>query len=328
MDSVKVGRHKKKKKVAFIFPGQGSQYAGMGRELAEEYPEAKAVFDLADRVIDFKVSEMCWGESDQLNQTRYTQPCVLTVELAYLEVLTSKGVKPQLAAGHSLGEYGALVAAGVLEPENALKIVRIRGQLTSDAAKLVSGGMAAVLGLDIETVERVVDSLQKAEEPVAIANINAPGQIVIAGTAEALEKAMELVKEKGAKRVVPLAVSGPFHTPLMKETAGKPFAAALAEYGFRNAEIPVISNATAKDYTSGVQLGDNLIIQLYRPVRWVECVELLSRKGAGVFVEVGPGKVLNGLVKKILPDAQVISVEGPEGIDGVIDFINEYTAGS
>lgn len=321
-------KKRRKKKIAFVFPGQGSQYAGMGKQLAEDYPEAKEMFDLADKTVDFKVSELCWGGSEELGRTLYTQPCVLTVELAYLEILKNKGIEPNMASGHSLGEYGALVAGGVISPEKALQIVQIRGKLTDLASRMVEGGMAAVLGLELDDIIDVVNSIQKSGGPVAISNVNAPGQVVIAGTSEALEEAMEKAKEKGAKRVVRLAVSGPFHTPLMKETAGKPFSKALADFGFKNAEIPVVSNCSGREYTSGIELGDNLIRQLYNPVLWTSCVDTLSKLGAGIFVEVGPGKVINGLIKKILPDADVISVEGPDGVDGVIEFIEEKTGGS
>ena len=293
-------------KTAYVFPGQGSQWAGMGLDLYTNQLEAKAVFEEADSVLGFPLSRLCFeGPEDVLRQTVNAQPAIMTVSVAYLR--TSPQLKdrpePSFVAGHSLGEYTALVAAGTLTFADALRLARERGRLMQEAGNQTSGGMLAVIGLDEATVESVCQATG-----MEIANINCPGQIAISGPSQVLEQATQLAKEKGAQRVVPLPVSGAFHSRLMKPAADG-MAQAVSSLQFQDAVIPIVANTTAEPMTSGNSLKAELLNQLCHSVLWQKSVERMIKEGALEFVEVGPGQVLTGLIKRISRDAKAISTE-------------------
>lgn len=293
-------------KIAFVFPGQGSQYPGMGRELFENYPAARQIFEEADAVAP--LSQICFeGPEEELRKTVNTQPALLTTNLAAFQVLRSFGVEPDFVAGHSLGEYAALVAANVLSFQEALKLVITRSQLMEQAVPKGLGGMAAILGL---TAEEVVHLCQEASKKSLVepANFNCPGQVVIAGYLDGVNLAMELAKERGAKRTIPLNVSGPFHSSLM-EPAGHGLRKELAKIVFQKPSIPIVANVSAAVENEPDVIAANLAKQVSHPVRWEESMHLLHQKGVRVFVEVGPGKVLTGLIKKTLKNVLLLNVE-------------------
>ena len=300
-------------KVAFLFPGQGSQAAGMGKDAAERYQEARRVFEVADETLGFSLSTLCFeGPDDELKLTENTQPAILTTSIALSEVLRARGVKPDYVAGHSLGEYSALVAAGALSLENAVTVVRNRGRYMQEAVPVGVGAMAAVLGLSVEDVERVCrDAAQN--EVVEPANLNGGKQVVIAGHKGAVARACELAKERGARRALPLAVSAPFHCRLMEPAAVK-FKGDLDNTDFSELDVPLFTNVDAKPITSGAQAKDALERQVASPVRWEAIIDGMVSAGVRRFVEIGPGKVLSRLVKKITRAAETFSVSSPEGI--------------
>jgi len=304
-------------KLAFLFPGQGSQYVGMGRDLAEGFDVAGSVFAEADEVLGWQISRLCFeGPEEDLRLTANTQPAILTTSVAALRVLEQHGLKPDFVGGHSLGEYTALVAAGVLEFPDALRLTRLRGELMEKAFPAGMGGMIAILGLSLADVDEVCAkaSFHGIVEP---ANINCPGQIVLAGDANGLEQAMALAKEAGAKKVVRLAVSGPFHCRLM-QPAAEALSEAIHSISFKPPECPVVANVTASITSSVAEIRENLIKQVYNPVRWEESIKTLMANGVGTVVEVGPGSVLAGLVKKIHRDLTVWSAGDAEGLQKVI----------
>ncbi|MBO8129439.1 MAG: ACP S-malonyltransferase [Peptococcaceae bacterium] len=297
-------------RIAFVFPGQGSQYVGMGEELYHNFPKARQVFDEADRVLNFPLRELCFrGPKEELQKTVNTQPAVLTTSIACLRVLQDEGVKPHVVAGHSLGEYSALVCSGALAFGNAVKVVRERGRLMQDAVPLGTGGMLAVLGLDRKTLGEVCHKASDAGI-IEMANFNCPGQIVLAGELAALEKAVELAKKAGAKRSVMLAVSGSFHSSMMRG-AGERLAQVLENVRVKNPQIPVVANVSGEEVKTAAQVRASLVRQIYNPVLWEESVRYMMQEfGVNLFVEVGPGKVLSGLVRKIGgKDIQVTNVE-------------------
>lgn len=296
---------------AFLFPGQGSQFVGMGKSLADEFPETREVFDLADEVMGISLSEICFeGPEETLRETRYTQPGILTVSLALWKLMDRKGVKPGIAAGHSLGEYSALVAAGALGPRDAITAVKRRAELMFEAGVNWPGTMAAVLGLGDGEVAQVCREAEEAGVVVP-ANFNGPGQIVISGEVPAVEKAMELASARGAKRVVRLPVSGAFHSPLMGEAA-KGLEEALRDTPFRDAEVPVVVNVDAAPLLKADDLRDALVRQLGGAVRWEESMRRVVEEGFAKGFEIGPGRVLKGLARKIVRDLEVTNVEDPE----------------
>lgn len=300
-------------KVAFLFPGQGSQQVGMGQDVASKYEEARAVFRSADDALGFSISEMCFsGAEADLRLTENTQPAIVTVSGAIDAVLRSKAPRPDYVAGHSLGEYSALVAASALELGDAVRLVRKRGQYMQKAVPVGSGAMAAVMGLASEEVRRICREASK-DTLVEPANFNGAGQVVIAGHKEAVERAIESVKAKG-KRAIPLSVSAPFHCGLMRPAA-EALARDLAETTFRDLEIPLFTNVDAKPITDGSAAREALERQVVAPVRWEEIIESMASRGVTRFVEVGPGRVLSGLVRKILGDATVVSVNASEGVE-------------
>ncbi len=308
-------------KIAFVFPGQGSQFVGMGRELADNFSEAAEAFREADAALGFSISQLCFaGPDEDLRQTYNTQPALLATQVACLRVLTGKGVRAEMAAGHSLGEYGALVAAGALDFGEALEIVRQRGKLMQEAVP--SGGlMAAILGLEGSQVEEVC-RLARETGIVEPANFNCPGQVVIAGERAAVERAGVLAKEAGAKRVMTLAVSGPFHSSLMRD-AGAKLAGVLDQVAWREPQIPVVANYSA-DYVNHPQaLRDSLIAQVSGAVRWEESVRKMHQDGVNVFIEVGPGKVISGLIRKIVPEAATLNVEDVKSLEKTLAYLRE-----
>lgn len=302
--------------IAFIFPGQGSQSPGMGRELADRYSAAREVFEEADDALGFALSELCFnGPAEDLQLTENTQPAILTVSVAVLRAVEIEGLpRPDFVAGHSLGEYSALVAAGALKFSDAVKTVRKRGQYMQEAVPVGAGAMAAVLGADIEMVEAVCIEAREGSEVCSPANINSPGQIVIAGSAAAVERAIPILKARGAKRVVLLKVSAPFHCVLMLP-AQERLAADLGEIEFKDLSVPLVTNVDAAVIRTGAEARDALVRQVSSPVRWRETVELLSREGVDTFVEIGPGKVLGGLIRQTAPQARGMNVEDAASLE-------------
>jgi len=295
--------------LAYIFPGQGSQYAGMGRDLSENFPAARMVFEEADDALGFSISEMCFaGTAEDLQLTENTQPAILTTSVAAFRAMEAEGFPaPSFVAGHSLGEYSALVAAGALSLTDAVRTVRARGRYMQEAAPVGSGAMAAILGAELSDIMNACGEAQ-AGEVCSPANINSPGQVVIAGDAAAVERAMALLKERGAKRAIKLNVSAPFHCALMMP-AQERLAADFEKISFADLRVPLVTNVDAAAITGGAEARDALVRQVSAPVRWRESVEFLIQEGIGKFVEVGPGKVLSGLVRQIQREAQSLNVE-------------------
>lgn len=293
-------------KVAYIFPGQGSQYVGMGKDLFSEFPAAKEVFQKADATLGLPLSKICFeGPEEELKKTKNTQPAIFLLSLAVWKILNPKDAA--MVAGHSLGEYSALVAAGALAFEDALKLVRLRGELMQKAGEENPGTMAAVVGLDAKVVGEVCSTAWK-EGVVQAANFNSPGQIVISGSVSGVRKGMEIAKERGAKLVKELVVSGAFHSPLM-QSAKEGLKVALDEVEIHDAKIPVYANVTAKPVQKASEIRTLLFEQVTSPVRWHETVVNMAADGATSFIEIGPGKVLQGLVKRIAPDVSVSGVD-------------------
>ncbi|HEY1908096.1 MAG TPA: ACP S-malonyltransferase [Myxococcaceae bacterium] len=301
-------------KVAFVFPGQGSQAVGMGKALAEAFPEARAVFQSADDALGEPLSRLCFeGPESELVLTRNTQPAILTTSIAAHAVWSARGGTAAFVAGHSLGEYSALVAAGALSLGDAVRAVRARGTFMQEAVPAGTGAMAAVLGLDAEVVTRVCAEVA-GSEVVSPANYNSPEQTVIAGHATAVERASARLKEAGAKRVVPLAVSAPFHTALMEPVKPR-LAEVLARCKFSAPRVPVVTNVEAAPNADAARVVPLLLAQVSAPVRWVESVRALAAAGVTRVVELGPGKVLGGLVKRISKDVEVLNVEDPASLE-------------
>jgi [acyl-carrier-protein] S-malonyltransferase len=284
--------------IAFLFPGQGSQAIGMGKELAEKYPIARRTFDEADEALGYKISKLCFEDpEDQLRLTEITQPAILTASVAAYRMLNEKGIKPNFVAGHSLGEYSAHVAAGTFSFADAVRTVRNRGKYMQEAVPVGVGAMAAILGMDLDKIIAICTDAAQGEicEP---ANINSPGQIVISGHAGAVERAIKLAEERGAKKAVSLPVSAPFHCSLMKPAQDR-LAADLQALQFKNPNIPVVCNVDATSIIDAERSRDALIRQVTGSVKWEQSVRLLIDQGVQTFVEVGPGKVLWGLMRQI-----------------------------
>lgn len=303
--------------LAFVFPGQGSQGAGMGRALAEALPESRAVFQAADAALGFSLSRLCFdGPEEELKLTANTQPAILATSVAAWRALETRGLRPDWVAGHSLGEYSALVAAGSLGLEDALRTVRRRGEYMQAAVPVGAGAMAAILGGELAAIEAACR--QAAEgEVVAPANVNSPGQVVIAGAAAAVERAMALCKAAGARRAMLLPVSAPFHCGLMAP-AQERLARDLATLEIRDATVPLVNNVEARPVRTAGEIRDGLVRQVSAPVLWQQSVERLVQEGVTAFVEVGPGTVLAGLVKKIAPGARVVGVADPGGVEAAL----------
>jgi [acyl-carrier-protein] S-malonyltransferase len=310
--------------LALLFSPQGSQTVGMGRELATRSAAARDAFEEADGVLGWSVSGTCWkGPAERLDDTRQTQPCLLTTSVAAHRALTElTDTRPSMVAGHSVGEYAALVAAGVLDFATALRLVARRGELM--AAADASGGMSAVLGLDRATVEAVVERVARPTELV-VANDNAPGQVVISGRREALDAAKEPMLAAGARRVVRLPVSGAFHSPLMGDVADG-LADAFDGETWHDARVPVLSNVTAEPITDARRIRALLAEQVRSPVEWVRCVERMAADGVEVVVECGPGAALTGMVKRITPDLRTANIADAEGLDLAVAMLGSATA--
>lgn len=307
-------------KTAFIFPGQGSQYVGMGKEFYENLPICREVYDLASEVTGLDLPKLCFMENEQIHQTEYTQICMLATEVAIYMALEQNGYQPDVTAGLSLGEYGALVASGVMTAEEAFEVVRKRGIYMQQAVP-TGGAMAAVLGLDGGKIEQICEQTEEQMQlAVSVANYNCPGQIVISGKAEAVQTAGEACKEAGAKRVVLLKVSGPFHSKLLTD-AGKQLREALDKAEIRENFVPYIANVTADYVTEQSQVKPLLECQIYSPVRWQQTIERMLADGVDEFVELGPGKTLSGFIKKINRNVKVCNIDKMEDF---VRFIAEH----
>jgi [acyl-carrier-protein] S-malonyltransferase len=296
-------------KIAYIFPGQGSQAPGMGKDLAEKFEAAKKIFEEADEASGFALSELCFnGPAEDLQLTENTQPAILTTSIATLRAMEAASFpQPDFVAGHSLGEYSALVAANSLSLGDAVRTVRARGRYMQDAVPIGSGAMAAILGSDLETVN--AGCAEAAQGQVcSAANINSPGQIVIAGDAAAIDRAIPILKQRGAKRAVKLNVSAPFHCALM-QPAQERLAADLGNISFTDARMALVTNVDAAPQQNADKLRDSLVRQVSQPVRWLESVEFLINQGVQTFIEIGPGKVLSGLVRQIDRSVRCLNVE-------------------
>ena len=311
--------------IAFLFPGQGSQKVGMGRALADVYPECRAVFDEADAALGEGLSRLCFeGPEERLVLTENTQPAILTVSIAAARLLQSRGIHPQIVAGHSLGEYSAHVVAGTLAFADAVRIVRRRGRYMQEAVPVGTGAMAAVLGLTGDEVAAACAEAAEGEV-VAPANLNAPGQVVIAGSAAAVARAGARAKARGAKRVIPLSVSAPFHCALMKP-AEERLAPELRALATSTPRVPVVANVDAESKTDGPSAIEALVRQISAPVRWEDVVGRLASAGVRAYVEVGPGTVLSGLVRKIQREARVASLETPADLEAVERLVQDVRA--
>lgn len=303
--------------VAFIFPGQGAQYVGMGRDFARDYLQVQEIFEIADKTLGFPLSKLCWeGPEEELKQTINTQPAIVAVSLAGLKILTDEGFYPEVVAGHSVGEYAALVAAGVLDVPDALRLVRKRGQFMQEAGEKYPSTMAAILGLSREKTE---EACKVASETgvVEIANLNCPEQVVISGEIKAVEKAREIALQMGAKRAIPLAVSAAFHSSLMQEPAVK-LAKELDEIEFQEPLIPLVANESAHYLTAASEIKSALKRQITSKVLWEDSIRAMLENGVDTFVEVGPGTVLSGMIKKISKEVNVLNVQDSISLEKTI----------
>ena len=296
-------------KTAFMFPGQGAQYVGMGQDFYEQIPVCKEMFELAGKASGLDVPALCFEENEQINITEYTQIAMLAAEVAMLKAIEEKGIKPDVTGGLSLGEYGALAASGVMSAEDVFKIVRKRGIYMQEAVPN-GGAMTAVLGLDTETIEKICE---ETAGTVTIANYNCPGQIVITGEEDAVQAAVQKLTEAGAKRCVPLKVSGPFHSPMLVG-AGEKLAKELENVEICDIRIPYIANVTADYVTDKAQVKPLLEKQVSSSVKWQQTIERMIADGVDTFIEIGPGRTLSGFMRKINKDMKVINIEKVEDL--------------
>ena len=305
-------------KRVFMFPGQGAQYVGMGKEFYDTMPEVKAIYDKASEVTGLDIPALCFTENEQINITEYTQIAMVTTEAAILTALRLAGIEADVTAGLSLGEYGALIAAGVLSMEDAFALVRKRGIYMQEAVP-TGGAMSAVLGLDGTIIDEIcTKTAEEMNQVVSVANYNCPGQIVITGAQEAVEKAGERCKEAGAKRVVALKVSGPFHSQMLKD-AGERLAESLADVTVNEPQIPYLANVTADYVTTTEPIKDLLAKQVCAPVKWQQTIEKLIADGADEFVEIGPGRTLCGFLKKINRDVTAVNIDTMEDFNKYVN---------
>jgi [acyl-carrier-protein] S-malonyltransferase len=305
-------------RLAFLFSGQGSQYPGMGRELAESYPSARAVFDEADRVLGFSLSDLCFnGSEEALKLTENTQPAILAVSVAVQRILAEQGIRPDFVAGHSLGEYSALVVAGALSFADAVRLVRLRGRYMQEAVPVGEGAMAAILGLRPGQVAEICRKVSEGQI-VGPANLNSPEQTVISGHAAAVKRAVEQASASGAKRAVMLAVSAPFHSELMRP-AQELLESDLRQIVFAPLQIPLVTNVDASIITSGEEARGALVRQVTLPVRWEDSMHELMEAGATTFVEVGPGRVLSGLLRQIERSVHCFNVEDTKSLQSALE---------
>ena len=303
-------------KIAFIFPGQGAQACGMGQDFYEQTETGKRIFDKATELMGFSMPQLCFEENDRLDITEYTQAAMVTASIAMMRVLEENGIKPDVAAGLSLGEYCALAAAGVMSDEDAIRTVRQRGILMQEAVPVGEGAMAAILALDASAIEEVTGAM----EGVWIANYNCPGQIVISGEKAAVEEACEKLKAAGAKRAVMLNVSGPFHSGMLT-AAGEKLGQVLSRVELHEPRIPYVANVTAQYVKSAAEVKELLTRQVSSSVRWQQSVEAMIGDGVDTFIEIGPGKTLAGFMRKISRDVKTLNVEKLEDISKVAEAL-------
>lgn len=303
-------------KIAFIFPGQGAQVCGMGQDFYEQTETGRAVFDQASQLLGFSMPELCFEKNSRLDITEYTQAAMVTTSIAMMRVLEEKGVKPDVAAGLSLGEYCALAAAGVMSQEDAIATVRQRGILMQEAVPVGDGGMAAILALDAEVIESVISEM----EGVWIANYNCPGQIVISGRKAVVEEACERLKNAGAKRTLMLNVSGPFHSGMLTG-AGEKLGEILDKVSIHTPQIPYVSNVNAEFVTAAEPVKELLTKQVSSSVKWQQSVETMIGEGVDTFIEIGPGKTLTGFIKKINKEVTTMNIEKLEDIQKVVEIL-------
>lgn len=301
-------------KIAFIYPGQGAQKAGMGKDFYENSETAKALYDKATELLDIDMKALCFEENDKLDLTEYTQAAMVTTSLAMTKVIEEKGLKPDVTAGLSLGEYCAVCTAGGMKEEDAIRLVRKRGILMQNTVPQGEGAMAAILGMTASDIEAVIEKI----DDVTVANYNCPGQIVITGKTSAVEEAANALKAAGAKRAVMLNVSGPFHSPMLK-TAGEELKKEMDQMDFTELKIPYVTNVTAEYVNDIHETKELLAKQVSASVRWQESMERMIAEGVDTFVEIGPGKTLNGFLRKISRDVKVYNVSSWEDVDQVVN---------
>lgn len=298
-------------KIAFMFPGQGAQYVGMGKEFYENNEKSRKIFEAASEAVDLDIKALCFEENDDINITEYTQIAMLTAEAAMLQAVLDLGIKPDVTGGLSLGEYTALVASGVMDFEDCARVVRKRGIYMQDEVPAGQGGMAAIIAMD---ADKIAEILEKVDGIVGIANYNCPGQIAISGEKAAVDKACELLKEAGAKRCIPLNVSGPFHSPMLKG-AGEKLAKELENVEIHDIATPYVTNVTGGLVTDKNQVKELLATQVSHSVKWIQCVESMLADGVDTFVEIGPGKTLSSFVKKINKEVTIVNVDKYEDLN-------------
>lgn len=307
--------------IGFVFPGQGSQSVGMGKALYDAHSSLKSVYDEASTVLGYDVAELCFtGPAERLNLTEFTQPALLVSSVAAWKLFEPVGIKPVAVAGHSLGEYSAMVAAGGVSFRDAVGLVQKRGRYMSEAVAPGTGLVAALLGLNAEVVKEVC-RMASSVGVVAAANFNSPGQVVIAGERAAVERAIELAKTQGCKKAIPLPVSVPVHTPLMQQAADR-LAKDLATVRWSDLSAPLVNNAEAKAISRAGEIQVSLVRQLPSSVLWEDTVQTMGRMGVTTFVEIGPGTVLTGLIRRILPDAKLLNVNDPKSLDATLKAVS------
>lgn len=301
-------------KIAFVFPGQGTQFVGMGKDIYENNEIARKEFDNIFETLSFDLKEAMFnGPEDLLKKTKYTQPAIVAMSLVLEKLVREKGIKPEFVAGHSVGEYAAMGSAGFLTISEAVRLTSFRGEVMNEIAESVNGGMAAIIGMDSDTIIEVLKEIDGVVEAV---NFNEPKQTVIAGEKSAIEKACELLKERGARRAMPLAVSGPFHSSLMKPV-GEKLREEAEKFNFKEAEVKLVANTTAEFLTKPEEIKNEIYSQSFGPVKWVDTIKKLKENGVDTIYEIGPGKVLAGLIKKIDKEINVININSVEDVNNL-----------